>query len=381
LGVRNDRVAAVRMRGAVNVTYIRAELAELNAASNHLTSVDGRKPAIEAVNLTKKFGDRISVDRLNLKILQGELYSLLGDNGAGKTTTINMLTTLIKPSEGQFFISGFDGIKDSEKSKGAFGIVSQDVAIYHELTAYENLEFIANLYELPRAKAKSRIAYLLELSGLSDRANDIVGTFSGGMQRRLSIASALLHEPAVLFMDEPTVGLDPVARRQIWGTLSQLRGEGVTILLTTHYLDEAELLSDRIGIIRQGKLVAEGTFDQLRERFEAIRTIEVNLARRYKQEDIEKKLGNLRSRYITETRFDPVHNSVNFAQPHNVSLPKSLKTILNWLEEENIAFSKFSTAEPNLEEVFLALSGNKEVASSELEQIVLEVSVESEIEK
>jgi ABC-2 type transport system ATP-binding protein len=292
-----------------------------------------------------------------------------------------MLTTLIKPSEGQFFISGFDGIKESEKTKGAFGIVSQDVAIYHELSAYENLEFIANLYELPQAKAKSRIAYLLELSGLSDRANDIVGTFSGGMQRRLSIASALLHEPAVLFMDEPTVGLDPVARRQIWGTLSQLRGEGVTILLTTHYLDEAELLSDRIGIIRQGKLVAEGTFDQLRERFEAIRTIEVNLARRYKPEDIEKKLGNLRSRYITQTRFDPVHNSVNFAQPHNVSLPKSLKTILNWLEEENIAFSKFSTAEPNLEEVFLALSGNKEMTSSELEQIVLEVSAESEIEK
>jgi ABC-2 type transport system ATP-binding protein len=348
---------------------------------NNVIPIDGRKPAIEAVNLTKRFGDRTSVDRLNLKIYQGELYSLLGDNGAGKTTTINMLTTLIKPTEGQFFISGYDGVKESEKTKGAFGIVSQDVAIYQELTAYENLDFIANLYELPRAKIKSRIAYLLEISGLSDRANDIVGTFSGGMQRRLSIASALLHEPAVLFMDEPTVGLDPAARHQIWGTLSALRGQGVTILLTTHYLDEAELLSDRIGIIRQGKLVAEGTFDQLRERFEAIRTIEVNLARRYKQEEIEKKLGNLKTRYITKMHFDPVHNTVNFAQPHNVSLPKSLKTILNWLEEENIAFSKFSTAEPSLEEVYLAMSGDTEYTSAEAEQIVLNVSTEAEVEK
>lgn len=363
------------------MTYIRAELAELSAGSNSSNSTDGRKPAIEAVNLTKRFGNRISVDRLNLKICQGELYSLLGDNGAGKTTTINMLTTLIKPTAGQFFISGFDGIKDEEKTKGAFGIVSQDVAIYHELTAYENLEFIANLYGLPKTKIKNRITYLLELSGLSDRANDIVGTFSGGMQRRLSIASALLHEPAVLFMDEPTVGLDPGARRQIWATLSALRGQGVTILLTTHYLDEAELLSDRIGIIRKGKLVAEGTFDQLRERFEAIRTIEVSLARRYKQEEIEKKLGNLKTRYISQWSFDPVHNSVNFAQPHNVSLPKSLKTILNWLEEENISFSKFSTAEPSLEEVFLAMSGSKEYSSNDLEQIVLDVSTETEVEK
>ncbi len=325
-------------------------------------------PAVEAVNLTKRFGKRVSVDRLNLKIYPGELYALLGDNGAGKSTTINMLTTLLKPTEGKFFIGGYDGVRQSEKIKGLFGIVSQDVAVYHELTAYENLQFIADLYQLPKARAKQRIDYLLEASGLSERANDLVGDFSGGMQRKLSIANALLHEPQVIFMDEPTVGLDPTARRQFWSALRDLRQEGITILLTTHYLEEAEVLADRIGIIRLGQLVAEGTIDELRHRIQAIRNIEVRLLKSYEPAQIEAKLDRLGGLFSVRPAFQASHNVLVFVPPKDVSLSQSLHAVLNWLEREGLDFSTFSTSEPNLEEIFLALShgaSNDELANSE----------------
>jgi len=316
----------------------------------------GRNPAIEAVNLTKRFGERISVDHLNLRIFPGELYALLGDNGAGKTTTINMLTTLLKPTEGKFYICGLDGIAQSEKTKGMFGIVSQDVAIYSELTAYENLQFVADLYGLSKGKAARRIAYLLEAAGLCERANDLVLSFSGGMQRKLSIANALLHEPQVLFMDEPTVGLDPAARHQIWAALKVLRGEGVTILLTTHYLEEAEMLADRIGIIRLGKLVAEGSIEELRDRIQAIGNIVVRLAKNYDQAQIAPKLAHLKASFPNEPKFNASHNTITFMQPKEMNLASCLKIILSWLENEDLSFSACSTSEPDLEEVFFALS-------------------------
>jgi ABC-2 type transport system ATP-binding protein len=315
-----------------------------------------RKPSIEAANLTKRFGQRVSVDHLNLKIYPGELYALLGDNGAGKTTTINMLTTLLPPTEGKFYICGYDGVTQTEKTKGVFGIVSQDVAIYTELTAYENLQFIADLYGLSKQKAKERIEHLLEVSGLADRANDLAGTFSSGMQRKLSIASALLHEPQVLFMDEPTVGLDPAARLQIWEVLMQLRGQGVTILLTTHYLEEAEILADRIGIIRLGKLVAEGTIEQLRDRIQAIRSIEIRFSRAYDASQITAKLASLDPSFTSIPCYDALHSRLTFAQPKDMSLSRCLKTIIAWLDNEKLSFSTFSTNEPSLEEVFLALA-------------------------
>jgi len=321
-----------------------------------VTSAQARpQPTIEAANLTKRFGQRTSVDHLNLKIYPGELYALLGDNGAGKTTTINMLTTLLPPSDGKFFICGFDGVTQTEKTKGVFGIVSQDVAIYTELTAYENLQFIADLYGIAKDKAKARIDHLLEMAGLADRANDIAGTFSGGMQRKLSIASALLHEPKVLFMDEPTVGLDPAARLQIWEVLMQLRGQGVTILLTTHYLEEAEILADRIGIIRLGRLVAEGTIEQLREKMQAIRSIEVRLSRPYDAAQISSSLAKLDPAFTTIPCYDVIHNRLTFAQPKDMSLSRCLTTVLAWLDQEKLTFSTFATNEPSLEEVFLAL--------------------------
>jgi len=337
-------------------------------SSNNIAAVQEQKqPSIRCVNLTKIFGERTVVDHLNLAVHAGELYALLGDNGAGKTTSISMLTTLLKPTSGEIYICGFDALKDAEKTKGAFGVVSQDVAIYQELTAFENLAFVADLYGLAKATALSRIEALLEDAQLLDRANEISGTFSGGMQRKLSIAIAMLHQPKVIFMDEPTVGLDPASRRQIWSSLKKLRDGGVSILLTTHYLEEAELLADRIGIIRKGKLVAEGTIQELRHKIQGIRHISIRLHHTVSLESLKPRVDKLLEQFKSEVKYDLLRNTVSFAQPKDSQLVKHLHLVLTWLEEENIPFSKFATSEPNLEEVFLGLASTP--ADADLEKL------------
>lgn len=323
---------------------------------------------IRAVNLTKIYGDRTVVNNLNLDIKAGELYALLGDNGAGKTTTISMLTTLVPPTSGQIFICGLDAVKQSEKTKGAFGIVSQDIAIYQELTAFENLWFVAQLYGIPKKTAMERIERLLEQAGLLERVNDLAGSFSGGMQRKLTIASAMLHHPKVLFMDEPTVGLDPAARRQIWQQLKNLKNSGVAILLTTHYLEEAELLSDRIGIIRKGEIVIEGTIEQLRHKIQSIRSIAIRLSSSLDPDILSTKIERLTAKYPTQVKFDPLRNTIAFAQPKDSKLVEALHEILGWLEGEKISFTRFATSEPNLEEVFLAISDPEGTVEARPEQ-------------
>ncbi len=326
---------------------------------------EGPPEAIRAVNLTKVFGNRVCVDHLNFSVRRGELYALLGDNGAGKTTTINMLTTLLAPTEGRFYIGGIDGLQYPERVKSLFGVVSQDIAIYQELTGWENLAFIAQLHEMPKELGGARIQQLLRQAGLADRANDQAGQYSEGMQRKLTIACAILHQPQVLFMDEPTVGLDPYSRRQIWATLRDLRSHGVTVLLTTHYLEEAELLADRIGIIRQGRLVIEGTIDELRDRIQGIRSISIRLAKVLGQEQLEAGIERLKGRLASAVKHDPLRNSIFITQPRETQLARSLRTILDWLEEEQIPFTKFATSEPNLEEVFLSIAAGQTIEPEE----------------
>ena len=344
-----------------------------------LKRADQSEVSIQAINLTKVFGERTSVDHLSFAVHPGELYALLGDNGAGKTTTINMLTTLLRPTEGEFYICGHCGIAEPEEAKACFGVVSQDVAIYQELTAFENLEFVANLYGIPRRKADTRIELLLSQAGLLERAHDKTGEFSMGMQRKLAIATAILHEPRVLFMDEPTVGLDPASRRQIWATLMEVRSRGVTILLTTHYLEEAELLADRIGIIRQGRLVVEGTIGELRRKIARVRGIAVSFSQNIDVYELNSKIDRFVLRSPTEVYHDPIRNTVWFGQPKESQLFQHLKTVLNWLEEEKIPFSKFVTSEPSLEEVFLAVTGSKpESEHCETGQLGENVDIEGE---
>ena len=209
--------------------------------------------------LSKNYGELKAVEDLNLHIEKGSFFGLLGPNGAGKTTTIRMTTSLTPPSAGRILVDGLPVSRDNAQVKRRLGVVPQDSTLERELTAWENLEYHGRLYGMPRARRRARIQELLEFAELSDRAKDLAYTFSGGMQRRLMIVKALMHEPAVLLLDEPTVGLDAAARRRIWDFLRVLKEQGLTIFLTTHYLEEAETLCDRIGMMHQGHLVSLGS--------------------------------------------------------------------------------------------------------------------------
>jgi ABC-type multidrug transport system ATPase subunit len=312
--------------------------------------------SIKVSQLTKVFGKRTCVDRLDLEVFPGELYALLGDNGAGKTTTINMLTTLLKPTSGKFQIAGFDGIREPEKAKSKFAVVSQEVALYQELTAYENLKFISELYGLPAADARLRIEQQLSQWDLLARKNDYISDFSGGMQRKLSIAGALLRSPRVLFLDEPTVGLDPGSRHHIWEILTGLKHEGVTIFLTTHYLEEAELLADRVGIIVRGKLIAEGTIDDLRGKLNHMKSICVRMSRRLNPDEQQKSLDRLREFAFGEVTYDELRNTFSIALTDNGHLSDTLRALTCWIELEQIPITGISTSEPSLEEIYMSLS-------------------------
>ncbi len=215
---------------------------------------------IEAKGLTRRFGDFTAVDAIDLEVRRGEIFGLLGPNGAGKTTTINMLVTILRPSGGTGRVNGFDVASEPELVRRSVGIVFQEPSIDTLLTARENLELHGRLYGVPRAQLKERVREMLALVNLEERAHVPVKQFSGGMKRRLEIARGLMHEPAVIFLDEPTLGLDPATREHIWEHIRRLREtRGTTLVLTTHYMDEADRLCDRLAIIDHGKIVASGT--------------------------------------------------------------------------------------------------------------------------
>lgn len=215
---------------------------------------------IKINNLTKKYKEKLAVDNLNLEIKTGELFSLLGTNGAGKTTTIKMISTLILPTSGTININGLDIIKDREKIKRIINISPQETAIAPNLNVLENLYFMAGIYEIK--KAKEKINELIKLFKLEEVLNQKAKTLSGGYQRKLSIAISLINDPEILFLDEPTLGLDVISRRELWHIIENLKGK-ITIILTTHYMEEAEILSDRIGIMNKGKLIELGTSKEL----------------------------------------------------------------------------------------------------------------------
>lgn len=216
--------------------------------------------AIKTIDLTKEYKDIVAVDKLNLEIMDGELFSLLGVNGAGKTTTIKMLSTLVKPTCGDAMIMGKSILTDADEIKGFIDVSMQETAVARKLTVAENVEFYAGLSGLDRSQDAKK--YVFETFGLDKFKNKRACALSGGWQRKLSIALALVSRPKILFLDEPTLGLDVIARRELWKTISSLKGK-MTIILTTHYMEEAEALSDRIGIMKDGKLLFVGTKDEL----------------------------------------------------------------------------------------------------------------------
>ncbi|MGD8404692.1 MAG: ATP-binding cassette domain-containing protein [Anaerolineales bacterium] len=219
--------------------------------------------AIEVVNLHKSFGETKAVQGVDFNVEQGEIYSLLGPNGAGKTTTISMLSCLLRPDEGDARVMG-NSIKENQMGvKSLLGVVPQEIALYEDLSARENLTFWGKMYGLRGGALKARVEEVLNIIGLQDRAKERVGKYSGGMKRRVNIGVALLHKPQVIYMDEPTVGIDPQSRRNILDSVVDLKKQGMTVLYTTHYMEEAEELSDHIGIVDHGKMIANGTHDEL----------------------------------------------------------------------------------------------------------------------
>lgn len=229
---------------------------------------------IKAVGLTKKFNGLAAVNNISFSVKKAEILAFLGPNGAGKTTTIKMLTTLLNPTKGKIFLNSFDVLKEKNKARKSFGIVFQDPSLDDELTAYENLEFHGVLYNVGKKTRKERIEQMLRFVGLWKRKDDLVKKYSGGMKRRLEIARGLIHHPKVLFLDEPTLGLDPQTRKNIWDHIRKLnREEGMTIFFTTHYIGEAERVADRVAIIDNGKIIRQGTSKQLKKETRA-RTLE-----------------------------------------------------------------------------------------------------------
>lgn len=219
---------------------------------------------IEVKNLVKKFKTTEAVKDISFSVQKGERFAFLGPNGAGKTTTIRMLTTLLHPTSGTVKLNGFDPMKQPNETRKSFGIVFQDASLDNELTAYENMKFHAYLYNVPKDVYTTRIEELMKLVELWDRKGEFVKNFSGGMKRRLEIARGLLHHPKVLFLDEPTLGLDPQTRNKMWDYISDLnKKEGLTVFFTTHYMQEADRYADRIAIIDHGKIVASGTSAEL----------------------------------------------------------------------------------------------------------------------
>ncbi len=308
--------------------------------------------AIVVENLVKKYRDVTAVDGVSFRVRRGELYGLLGPNGAGKTTTIHILCTLLRPTSGRALVAGHDVVREADKVRKRIGVVFQDPSLDIELSAYDNMYIHGKLYGLSGRELKRRIMELLDFVELKRFANKPVKYFSGGMRRRLEIARALLHEPEVLFLDEPTIGLDPQTRVRIWDYILAVRKErGTTILLTTHYMDEAEQLCDRIAIMDKGKIIAEGTADELK----SLVGSEIIYVKFFEKTHAAKFLGACREAGFTECRVigeDTVEIKVSNAA---FAIPKVFEiTSMLGLKVREVSYKR-----PTLNEVFIHLTGRE----------------------
>jgi ABC-2 type transport system ATP-binding protein len=304
--------------------------------------------AIEVQNLKKSFGGFQAVQEISFSAEAGEILSLLGPNGAGKSTTISVLSGLLAPTGGDACIMGHSVIREPEYAKKSLGVVPQDIALYSDLSARENLLFWGKMYGLRGPRLKSRVDEVLEIIGLTDRQKDHVGKFSGGMKRRVNIGAALLHKPAVIIMDEPTVGIDPQSRRHILDNVKELNHQGMTVLYTTHYMEEAAELSHHIAIMDKGKVIAYGTHEELIQRIGEKTRIDLTL-----NVNAEKILGAWRG-VQGVSRIDATDGKVTaLVDDSNRVLPRLFEAA----SRANVRITSVDIQEPNLETVFLHLTG------------------------
>ena len=307
-----------------------------------MVNIQDNKYSIQTIGLTKIFESNTAVNQIDLKIKKGELFSILGHNGAGKTTTIKLLCCLLKPTSGTALVLGHDIKYESDHIKQIINVSPQETAIANHLTTYENLQLIGRLYGLNKKDTKNRTEELIEQMGLIEIARDQVNKLSGGMQRRLSIAMSLISDPEILFLDEPSLGLDPQARRKLWEQIEKLKGDK-TIILTTHYMEEADALSDRIALIKSGIIDSIGTPEEIKTKFSRLQTMIVrghNLS-----EDV---INKLKSKYRYLKTLD---NGIEIKGEKLV-----FDEIVNLLRSNGVKIEWFTMKEATLDDVFLGLN-------------------------
>ncbi|MFJ2768442.1 ATP-binding cassette domain-containing protein [Streptomyces sp. NPDC087300] len=323
-----------------------AALTDSTARTSGTTASASSTPlAIEALGLRKAYGEKKVLDGIDLRIPEGSIFSLLGPNGAGKTTTVQILSTLVDPDAGQVRVSGHDLAKDAAGVRASIGVTGQFSAVDNLLTGEENLAMMCDLHHLGKKAGPRRVAELLEQFSLVDAANRYASTYSGGMRRRLDLAMTLVGDPRLIFLDEPTTGLDPRSRHDMWQIIRELVSGGVTIFLTTQYLEEADLLADRIAVLNSGRLVAEGTPDELK------RLIPGGHIRLQFTDP-----GGYQKAYALFPDASPDEEAMVLQVAHDGSVP-ALKGLLDRMERESVTPEGLSVHTPDLDDVFFALTG------------------------
>ena len=313
-----------------------------------MTTTSAARPAISVTGLQKSFGDKVVLDGIDLTVQEGTIFALLGPNGAGKTTTVHILSTLIPADGGEARVAGHHVAAEADSVRAAIGVTGQFSAVDNLLTGEENLLLMADLHHLGRAEGRRRAAALLDQFDLTDAARKTAATYSGGMQRRLDLAMTLIGSPRLIFLDEPTTGLDPRSRRNMWQTIRDLAAQGVTIFLTTQYLEEADQLSDRIAVLDHGRIVAEGTPEELKRQIPGGH-IQLQFENLDELESAERVLG-------VTSRDD---ESLSLQVPSDGDIP-ALRRLLDRLDDASVKVGRLSIHTPDLDDVFFAFTSHPE---------------------
>jgi ABC-2 type transport system ATP-binding protein len=310
--------------------------------------------AVQAVGLTKDFGSVLAVDTVDFEVAEGSIVGLLGPNGAGKTTIIRMLCTLLAPTRGRATVAGLDIVRDAEEVRAVIGLTGQYAAVDQDLTGRENLILCARLVHLSKAQAKAKADELLERFGLADAAHRTLKTYSGGMRRRLDLAASLVGTPVVLFLDEPTTGLDPRSRLALWDVIEDLKQSGTTIVLTTQYLEEADRLTERISVIDGGKIIAEGTSDELKTMIGGD-VLSIAMARREQTAAAAELLGSHFGVTGTDLHVEPEMGTISLPVSGGAH---SLTEAVRALDAATYELADIALRRPSLDDVFLSLTGH-----------------------
>jgi len=305
------------------------------------------EPGISVLNLAKHYGQLAAVDRISFNVEQGEIFGFLGPNGAGKTTTIRMLTGQTKPTSGKAVVASHDIVEEAMEAKQHFGVVPEVSNVYDEMTAWDNLIFAAQLYGVPKNERDNRAKELLELFGLFERRRDRVGNFSRGMKRRLTIAAALVHRPGILFLDEPTTGLDVQSLRTIRNLIEELNRNGVTVFLTTHYIEEADQLCQRVAIINHGRIVALDNPEQLKTSAEKHQIIEISFSQN----------GNLQAKLQDLGHVSDVVKVGDKYRLHVEDISEAVPLLTDFAQKNRLRIISINTLMPSLEDAFVRITG------------------------